>query len=128
VAHGEGFGVVDGVATATGESLDFHRPRWIYGIGDATDIPVSKSGSAAHFEAKALADRLVGRIRGTNGHEPPVYDGHVLCFLETDHGQASQLMFDSEHPPHPPAPNHFNHDGKMLFNKVYWYIVPQGIV
>jgi sulfide:quinone oxidoreductase len=100
----------------------------IYGIGDATDIPVSKSGSAAHFEAKVVADRLVTRVRGANGHEPSVYDGHVLCFLETGHGEASQLVFDFEHPPRPPAPSQFYHYEKMLFNKVYWYIVPRGIV
>lgn len=100
----------------------------VYGIGDATDIPVSKSGSAAHFEAKVLAERLVERIRGGSDEEKHVYDGHVLCFLETGHGQASQLVFDFEHPPHPPRPSHFYHYEKMLFNKVYWYVVPKGIV
>jgi sulfide:quinone oxidoreductase len=100
----------------------------IYGLGDATDIPVSKSGSAAHFEAKVLAERLAAVVRGANGQELPVYDGHVLCFLETGHGQASQLVFDFAHPPRPPAPSHFYHYEKMLFNKVYWYIVPRGIV
>lgn len=99
----------------------------IYAIGDATDIPVSKSGSAAHFEAKVLADRLVARVRGEL-HELPEYDGHVLCFLETGRGQASQLVFDFDHPPVPPAPSHFYHYEKTLFNRVYWYIVPKGIV
>jgi sulfide:quinone oxidoreductase len=50
--------------------------------------------------------------------------GRVLCFLETGHGQASQLVFDFAHLPQPPAPNYFYHYEKMLFNKVYWYIVP----
>lgn len=100
----------------------------IFGIGDATDIPVSKSGSAAHFEAKVLADRLQARVRGTGEGNLPVYDGHVLCFLETGHGQASQLVFDFANPPKPPAPNHFYHYEKMLFNKIYWYVVPRGIV
>ena len=100
----------------------------IFGIGDATDIPVSKSGSAAHFEAKVLADRLQARVRGTGDGNLPVYDGHVLCFLETGHGQASQLVFDFANPPKPPAPNHFYHYEKMLFNKIYWYVVPRGIV
>lgn len=99
----------------------------IYGIGDATDIPVSKSGSAAHFEAKVLAERLVDKIRGSDD-EPSTYDGRVLCFLETGHGQASQLVFDFNKPPEPPDPNHFYHYEKLLFNKVYWYIVPRGIV
>ena len=93
----------------------------------ATDIPVSKSGSAAHFEAKVLAERLVDKIRGSDD-EPSTYDGRVLCFLETGHGQASQLVFDFNKPPEPPDPNHFYHYEKLLFNKVYWYIVPRGIV
>ena len=109
-------------------TLQVNSQPAIFGLGDATDVPVSKSGSAAHFEAKVLAERLVARVRGANGHEPPLYDGHVLCFLETGHGQASQLVFDFAHPPQPPAPNRFHHYEKMLFNKVYWYIVPRGIV
>jgi hypothetical protein len=28
----------------------------------------------------------------------------------------------------PPAPSHFYHYEKMIFNRVYWYIVPRGIV
>lgn len=98
----------------------------VYGIGDATDIPVSKSGSAAHFEAKVLAERLAAKIKGTP--EGSVYDGHVLCFLETGYGQASQLVFDFENPPVPPKPSAFYHYEKLMFNKVYWYIVPRGIV
>lgn len=99
----------------------------VYGLGDATDIPVSKSGSAAHFEAKVLAERIVNTITGGGGTSP-VYDGHVLCFLETGYGQATQLAFDFENPPQPPKPSRYYHYQKMLFNKVYWYIVPRGIV
>jgi sulfide:quinone oxidoreductase len=102
----------------------------IYALGDATDVPVSKSGSAAHFEAKVLAERIAASVapgRVTPGASEALYDGRVLCFLETGHGQASQLTFDFSHPPRPPAPNAFYHYEKMLFNKVYWYIVPRGI-
>ncbi len=99
----------------------------IYGLGDATDIPVSKSGSAAHFEAKVLAERIANRIRG-NGATDPDYDGRVLCFLETGYGQATQLAFDFENPPQPPQPSRYYHYQKTLFNKVYWYIVPRGLV
>lgn len=99
----------------------------VYGLGDATDIPVSKSGSAAHFEAKVLAERITNRILG-DGKSGPVYDGHVLCFLETGYGQATQLAFDFDNPPQPPQPSRYYHYQKTLFNKVYWYIVPRGIV
>jgi len=99
----------------------------IYGLGDATDIPVSKSGSAAHFEAKVLANRIVQRITGKETGDM-LYDGRVLCFLETGYGQATQLAFDFENPPQPPKPSRYYHYQKTLFNKVYWYIVPRGFV
>jgi sulfide:quinone oxidoreductase len=122
-----GLGDAQGWLETDRHTLEAKKFPDIYGIGDATDIPVSKSGSAAHFEAKVLADRLVDKIRGS-AEKSPEYDGRVLCFLETGHGQASQLVFDFNKPPEPPSPNHFYHYEKLLFNKVYWYIVPRGIV
>lgn len=100
-------------------------PR-IYVIGDASDLPVSKSGSAAHFEAKIVAQRIAGEALG-QPHDAR-YDGGVMCFLETGRGQASQLVFDYQRPPDPPQPNHFYHYEKALFNRAYWYLVPRGIV
>jgi sulfide:quinone oxidoreductase len=127
IVEASGLGDAQGWLPTDRGTLEVTGQTDVYGIGDATDIPVSKSGSAAHFEAKVLAERLTAKIRGNGGHVP-AYDGHVLCFLETGYGKASQLVFDFEHPPHPPAPNAFHHYEKMIFNKVYWFIVPRGIV
>ena len=121
-----GIGDKQGWIPTDRHTLEVKGVENVYGIGDATDIPVSKSGSAAHFEAKVLAERLAAKIKGS-----PIeaaYDGHVLCFLETGYGQASQLVFDFENPPVPPKPSAFYHYEKLMFNKVYWYIVPRGIV
>ncbi len=101
----------------------------IYALGDATDLPVSKSGSAAHFEAKVVAHRLIAEIHGeepANGEA--TYDGEVMCFLETGQSKATQLVFNYEHPPHPPRPSRYYHMEKQLFNRAYWHIVPQGLV
>jgi len=103
----------------------------IYGLGDATDLPVSKSGSAAHFEARGVAARIVDTIRAANGgptREAHTYDGHVMCFLETGHSMATQLVFDYHHPPHPPRPSPVYHYEKTAFNRAYWYLVPRGLV
>ncbi len=123
-----GLGDSQGWISTDRHTLQVSGQSDIFAIGDATDIPVSKSGSAAHFEAKVLADRLVHRVRGESLESATEYDGHVLCFLETGRGEASQLVFDFEHPPKPPTPNHFYHYEKLLFNRAYWYIVPKGIV
>lgn len=101
----------------------------LYALGDATDLPVSKSGSAAHFEAKVLAQRLIAEVRGekpANGEA--TYDGEVMCFLETGQNRATQLVFNYEHPPQPPRPSLYYHMEKQLFNMAYWHIVPQGLV
>jgi sulfide:quinone oxidoreductase len=72
---------------------------------------------------------LIAAIRG---EEPDpahaIYDGEVMCFLETGHNTATQLVFNYEHPPKPPRPSLYYHMEKQLFNRAYWYIVPQGLV
>lgn len=103
----------------------------VYGLGDATDLPVSKSGSAAHFEAQVIAEWVASAVSVADGHAPTgghTYDGHVMCFLETGHGQATQLVFDYQHPPEPPRPNPVYHLEKALFNRAYWHLVPRGRV
>ena len=97
----------------------------IWAIGDATNIPISKSGSVAHYEATVCAAEIVAAVRG----EPApahLYDGKVMCFLETGQGQATTIRFDYDHPPVSPNPSHLWHWAKLLFNKTYWHTVPQG--
>jgi sulfide:quinone oxidoreductase len=96
----------------------------VFGLGDATDLPISKSGSTAHFEAPVIASRIASLVQGT---APRVnYGGRVMCFLETGDGRATSLRFDYEHPPVPPTPNRAWHVAKWLFNRMYWETVPQG--
>src|SRR6266508_949389 len=97
----------------------------IWAIGDTTSIPISKSGLVAHYEASVAAAEIVAEVRG----EPApahVYDGKVMCFLETGHGQATTIQFDYDHPPVSPTPARRWHWAKALFNKTYWHPVPQG--
>ncbi|MDG6997403.1 MAG: NAD(P)/FAD-dependent oxidoreductase, partial [Nitrososphaerota archaeon] len=76
----------------------------VYALGDATDIPISKAGSTAHYEAKIVSDSLISNLEGLS--EPPKeYDGHVFCFLETGYGKGITLNFDYSHPPKPSQPN-----------------------
>jgi len=97
----------------------------IWAIGDTTSIPISKSGSVAHYEASVAAAGIVAAVRG---EAPPahVYDGKVMCFLETGQGQATTIRFDYDHPPVSPSPARRWHWAKALFNKTYWHTVPQG--
>jgi sulfide:quinone oxidoreductase len=106
-------------------TLKHTRLEHIWAVGDTTNIPISKSGSVAHYEASVAADGIVAAARG---EAPPthVYDGKVMCFLETGQGQATTIRFDYDHPPVSPTPARRWHWAKTLFNKTYWHTVPQG--
>ncbi len=129
VIEESGLGDAQGWLPTDRATLEVKGQPGIYALGDATDLPVSKSGSAAHFEAKVVAHRLIAEIRGEeprNGEA--TYDGEVMCFLETGYNKATQLVFNYEHPPHPPRPSLYYHMEKQLFNRAYWFLVPQGLV
>jgi sulfide:quinone oxidoreductase len=126
VVMAAGLGDAQGWIPTDRETLQSKADPQIYVIGDASDLPVSKSGSAAHFEAKVVAQRIASALLGQ--HDDTRYDGAVMCFLETGRGQATQLVFDYTHPPAPPRPNQFYHYEKAIFNHAYWYLVPRGVV
>lgn len=103
----------------------------IFVIGDATDVPASKAGSVAHFEAEILTENILRYIDG----QPlkPEFDGHANCFIETGKGKALLIDFNYDQEPvkgrFPFAgigpmnlltESRLNHFGKMAFKWVYW--------
>jgi sulfide:quinone oxidoreductase len=100
-----------------------------WAIGDATDLPISKAGSTAHFEAPVVVEQIVAEILGTAPEAKYArYEGHVMCFLEAGYDKASLLDFDYEHAPKVHDPSAIVHWQKMAFNKAYWYLVPTGVI
>jgi len=134
--RGQAFLIDSGLAPAPGGWLptDRHtllvggRPD-VYALGDATDLPLSKAGSTAHFEAPVVTERIVAAIEGREpSGKHAAYQGRVMCFFEIGDGKGTLLRFDYDHPPKPPKPNQFWHLGKIVFNRTYWHIVPRGRV
>ena len=105
-------------------TLNVEGHEHVFALGDATNLPISKSGSTAHFEAPVIASRIASLVHGSAPKEN--YGGRVMCFLEIGDGKATSLRFDYEHPPQPPKPNRAWHTAKWLFNRMYWETVPQG--
>ncbi len=109
----------------------------VFAIGDATNVPTSKAGSVAHFEAEVLLDNV---LRWIGDREPmPAFDGHANCFIETGFGKAVLLDFNYDTEPLPgkfPLPgigpltllgeSEANHWGKMAFRSVYWNLLLTG--
>jgi sulfide:quinone oxidoreductase len=121
-----GLGDAQGWVPTDRETLQALAHPDIYVIGDANDLPVAKSGAAAHFEARVVARRIIGAVRGQP--DDSRYNGQVMCFLETGNNQATQLIFDYTRPPQPPAPNAYFHYEKALLNRAYWHLVPTGVL
>lgn len=90
----------------------------IYALGDATNLPVSKAGSVAHFQAEVVAENLAAEIEGV---EPTaMFNGKAFCFIETGWEEATYIWFDYFTPPQPVLPSKFVHFVKMAYNKAYW--------
>lgn len=103
----------------------------IFVIGDATDLPSSKAGSVAHFQADILFENLHSAIDGR-----PLtasFDGHANCFIESGFHKGLLIDFNYETEPLPgsfplpgigPMPllkeSRRNHWGKMMFRWIYW--------
>jgi sulfide:quinone oxidoreductase len=124
VIEESGLGDVGGWVPTDRHTLQHELRGDIFAIGDATNLPISKSGSTAHFEAPVIASRIASLINGSAPRE--LYGGKVMCFLETGNRQSTVLRFDYDHPPTPPQPSTLWHAAKWMFNRLYWVTVPQG--
>ncbi len=133
--RGAQFLVDSGLAKGAGwlptdpHTLQVGGRRNVYALGDATDLPLSKAGSTAHFEAPVVAERVAAAVQGREpAGKHAAYEGRVMCFFEVGDGKGTLLQFDYQHPPRPPKPNRLWHLGKLVFNKTYWHTVPKGRV
>ncbi|MEZ4399821.1 MAG: FAD/NAD(P)-binding oxidoreductase [Kofleriaceae bacterium] len=106
-------------------------------LGDATDLPSSKAGAVAHFQADVLVDNLLRAIDGRP--LAPDFDGHANCFIETGYGKAMLIDFNYATEPLPgkfPLPgvgpftllgeSAINHWGKLAFKWIYWNLLLAG--
>lgn len=120
------------------ETLQSKARKNIFVIGDATDVPTSKAGSVAHFEAEVLTENIMHFIRGEE--LSCRFDGHSNCFIESGNGKAFLIDFNYEQEPVTgvfPFPligpmkllseSRFNHLGKMAFRWIYWNILLPGL-
>ncbi len=87
-------------------------------LGDTTNLPISKAGSTAHFQAEVAAENVAARVK--IGREVRSYDGKVFCFIEAGKDRATYAMFNYQNPPQPRAPNAAIHAFKMAYNQLYW--------
>ena len=98
--------------------LNMEGRKNVFAIGDTTNIPISKAGSTAHFEAEVLGENIAAMIK--LGAPVRDYDGKVFCFIEAGKDRATYAMFDYLNPPDPRPPTKAVHWFKTAYNKLYW--------
>jgi sulfide:quinone oxidoreductase len=135
-----------GRSPGLGDDLDFVRtdPHTlqaraaanVFALGDATDVPTSKAGSVAHFEAEHLVENVARALEGLPPQ--PTFDGHANCFVETGHHKALLIDFNYDTEPLPGAfpyafgpmrllqESRVNHVAKQAFQWVYWHVLLPG--
>jgi sulfide:quinone oxidoreductase len=109
----------------------------VFVLGDASNIPASKAGSVAHFEAEILTDNILRFIDNKPLKEE--FDGHANCFVETGNSKALLIDFNYTHEPVEgsfPFPgigplrllkeSRMNHLGKLAFRWIYWNVLLKG--
>lgn len=110
----------------------------IFVIGDASDIPASKAGSVAHFEAEILTENILSFMNGKPLEAK--FDGHANCYIESGYKKAFLIDFNYDVEPVEgtfPLPGigpfsllketRLNHLGKMAFKQIYWNMLLKGI-
>ena len=90
----------------------------VFVVGDTTNIPISKAGSTAHFEADVLIDNLVSLVQ--EGRYARDYDGKAFCFIETGFHTGTYVWFNYATPPTVAPPSQTLHWFKLAYNRLYW--------
>jgi len=110
----------------------------IFVIGDATDVPASKAGSVAHFEAEVVTKNILLAMKDEPLEKD--FDGHANCFIESGYGKAFLLDFNYNLQPVQgtyPIPglgpfsllkeSRINHWGKLAFRWIYWNMLLKAV-
>jgi sulfide:quinone oxidoreductase len=114
-------------------SLRHARFPNIFGLGDASNLPTSKTGAAIRKQAPVVARNLVSAMRG----EPLAarYDGYTSCPLVTGYGRLVLAEFDYEKNPREtfPLDQSKERTTMYLFKKyglpaMYWHGMLRGLV
>jgi sulfide:quinone oxidoreductase len=89
-----------------------------YAIGDATNIPVSKTGVTAHLQAIVAADNIVSAVR--QRRDLYRYNGRINCPFEMGSGEAAFVVGSYDMPVKQIQPSKLRYLMKKAFARFYW--------
>jgi sulfide:quinone oxidoreductase len=113
-----GIGDADGWIPTDKNTMKITGYENAYAIGDATNIPVSKTGVTAHLEAITASDNIVSAIR--NGRKLYKYSGRINCPFEMGSGKAAFVIGSYDMPVKEIRPSRIRYMMKKAFARFYW--------
>jgi len=113
-----GIGDEDGYVPTDRGTMKVVGQEGVYCIGDATNIPVSKSGVVAHLQSVVVAHNIVSEIaRSPDFLE---YNGRINCPMEVGHHRAIFVSATYTSPPADQTPSMVKYYMKRSFAMIYW--------
>ena len=103
----------------------------IFSLGDASNLPTSKTGAAVRVQAKILVENLVAFVQGQalQGH----YDGYTSCPLVTGYGKVVLAEFDYDLKPKETFPFDQSKERRSMYllkrhvlPQLYWHGMLRG--
>ena len=85
-------GNADGWVDVNKDTLQHNRYSNIFGLGDASSLPTSKTGAAIRKQAPTVVHNLMAALEGKP--MPDVYNGYTSCPLVTGYGSLILAEFD----------------------------------
>ncbi|KJU82916.1 sulfide:quinone oxidoreductase [Candidatus Magnetobacterium bavaricum] len=127
IEESEGVGDAAGWVSCDKNLMVSKKFKNVYGIGDATDFPTSKTASGIRKQAKVLVSRLKSEIKG----EVPTdtYDGEIICPILTRHKRVMFAHFNYEESISPAIESYGNWVLKVhMLRPLYWNLMLNGLV
>jgi sulfide:quinone oxidoreductase len=113
-----GIGDADGWIPADKNTMRITGYETAYAIGDATNIPVSKTGVTAHLQAITASDNIVSALRYRR--ELYKYNGRINCPFEMGSGKAAFVIGSYDMPVKEIHPSRTRYMMKKAFARFYW--------
>jgi sulfide:quinone oxidoreductase len=119
-----GIGDQDGWVPTDKRTMQVKGQEGVYALGDATDIPVSKSGVVAHLQSVVVAHNIVAELEGSN--DPLQYNGRINCPMEVGGRRAIFVSATYTSPPVDQTPSFVKYVEKKSFGRLYWRALKGG--
>ena len=113
-----GIGDQDGYVPTDKNTMRVKGQDCVYAIGDATDIPVSKSGVVAHLQSSVVAHNIVCEIQTSS--DLLQYNGRINCPMEVGGRRAIFVSATYTSPPTDQKPSMLKYVMKRSFAMIYW--------